>query len=65
MIRLGGREIPWRPGMTVADLLREHGGGAECPVVRVNEEFVSRPNFAAMPVPDGAEVFIIPMIAGG
>lgn len=65
MIRLGGREIPWRPGVTLADLLREHAPDSDCPVARVNDEYVSRPHFAATPVPDGAEVFLIPMIAGG
>jgi sulfur carrier protein ThiS len=51
--------------MTVADLLRECGAPESCPVVRINDHYVSRPNFALTPVPDEAEVFLIPMIAGG
>jgi sulfur carrier protein ThiS len=65
MIRVGGREAAWRPGMTVADVLREHPEGHDCPVVRINDQYVSRPNFATALVPDDAEVFFIPMIAGG
>ena len=65
MIRVAGKEHPWRSGMTVADLLRECGEPESCPVVRINDHYVSRPNFATTPVPDGAEVFLIPMIAGG
>jgi sulfur carrier protein ThiS len=65
MIRVAGKEHPWRPGMTVDQLLREFGGPDSWPVVRINDHYVSRPNFATTPVPDEAEVFLIPMIAGG
>jgi thiamine biosynthesis protein ThiS len=65
MIRVAGRERPWRAGMTVADLLRESQDAPDCPVVRVNEHYISRPNFDTTLVPDGAEVFFVPMIAGG
>ncbi len=66
MIRVAGAEHPWRPGMTVAALLAELAGDAPgCPVVRIDNEYVSRSNFAKTIVPDNAEVFLIPMIAGG
>lgn len=65
MIRVAGKPYPWRAGMTVADLLEECEDARGCPVVRVDDHYVSRPNFASTPIPDGAEVFFIPMIAGG
>lgn len=65
MIRVAGKEHPWRPGMTVADLLRESEDAYDCPVVRVNDHYISRPNYEATPIPDEADVFFIPMIAGG
>lgn len=65
MITVAGRNIPWREGMTVADVLEDIDDAHQYAVVRVNQEYVSRPNFAGTPVPDGAEVFLIPMIAGG
>jgi sulfur carrier protein ThiS len=65
MIRVDGQERPWRAGLTVADLLAEIVDARDCPVVRVNEHYVSRPNFATTPIPDRAEIFLIPMIAGG
>jgi hypothetical protein len=34
-------------------------------VVRINENYVSRPNFDKTTIPDDSEVFLIPMIAGG
>jgi sulfur carrier protein ThiS len=66
VIRVAGQEHPWRPGLTVEALLGELGGDAPgCPVVRVDDEYVSRPNFAKTIVPEDAEVFLIPMISGG
>jgi sulfur carrier protein len=65
MIRVAGKDHPWREGMTVADLLAERGETQDYPVVRVNDHYISRPNFAATTIPDKAEVFLIPMIAGG
>ncbi|MGE5257178.1 MAG: sulfur carrier protein ThiS [Hyphomicrobiales bacterium] len=65
MIRVAGKEHPWHQGMTVADLLREWGEDPDPPVVRINDHYVSRPNFAQMTIPDNAEIFFVPMIAGG
>ncbi len=65
MIRVAGKEHPWRPGMSVADLLQECGESHDPPVVRINDQYVSRPNFAHTIIPDQAEIFLIPMIAGG
>jgi thiamine biosynthesis protein ThiS len=66
MIRVAGKERPWHAGMTVAGLLKELGGeSAACPVVRVNDDYVSRPNYGETTIPDNAQIFLIPMIAGG
>ena len=66
MIRVAEKEHPWHEGMTVADMLKELGGeSAACPVVRVNDHYVSRPNFDQASIPDNAQIFLIPMIAGG
>jgi sulfur carrier protein len=65
MIRVAGKEHPWRQGMTVADLLRERGDDPDPAVVRINDHYVSRPDFARTTIPDHAEIFLIPMIAGG
>jgi sulfur carrier protein ThiS len=65
VIRVAGKNHPWRAGMTVADLLRENEDAHDCPVVRINDHYVSRLNFETTLVPDDADVFFIPMIAGG
>lgn len=66
MIRVGDKiQIPWRAGITVQDILDRVPEGRDCAAVRVNGRIVARPRFAQTPVPDGAQVFLVPMIAGG
>jgi thiamine biosynthesis protein ThiS len=65
MIRVAGKQMAWREGMTVSDLLDELEDPHPYAVVRINEQYVTRPNFEHTSVPDDAEVFLIPMVAGG
>ena len=65
MIIVGDEKRPWLEGMTVADLLADLEDGDSYAVVRVDDEYISRPNFGKTIVPDGAQVYLIPMIAGG
>ncbi len=65
MIRVDGKDIDWREGMTVADVLQEIGDGHNCPVVRLNGKFVTRPHFADAEVPDKTEVHLLHLVAGG
>jgi len=65
VIRIRDRMIPWRKGMTVADLLRELDDPYPYAVVIIDGRTVTRPNFENTPVPDDSEVRLIPMVAGG
>ena len=65
MIRVADKTFDWYEGMTVSDLLKELADSNPYAVVRINDIYVSRPNFDKTIVPDDAEVFLIPMIAGG
>lgn len=65
MIRVRGKEHPWRKGMTIADLLRELDDPYPYAVVRMDGQVISRPNFEKTAIPDGAEILPVPMIAGG
>lgn len=51
--------------MTIADLLREMEDSNFYAVVRINDKYVPNPDFDKTAIPDDAEVFLIPMIAGG
>ena len=65
MIQVAGKQMAWREGMTVSDLLDALEDTHPYAVVRINEQYVTQPNFAHTLIPDDAEVFLIPMIAGG
>jgi len=65
MIQVAGKKIAWREGITVADLLDELKDPHPYAVVRINDHYVTRPNFENTFIPDDAEVYLIPMIAGG
>jgi thiamine biosynthesis protein ThiS len=65
MIVLNGKELPWQEGMTIADLLNSLNDAHHYAVVRVNGKYVSRPHFDDYHLPDKAEIFLIPMVAGG
>ena len=65
MIDVNGQKIAWREGMTITELLAEIEDPHPYAVVRIGEKYVSRPNFDKTTIPDGARVFLIPMVAGG
>jgi thiamine biosynthesis protein ThiS len=65
MITVGEEKIPWKAGMTVAQVMEAIEDGHKYAVVRLNGKPVSRPNFDKTPVPDESEVIPIPMVAGG
>ena len=58
-------EVEWRPGITVQDLLDELKFTFRLIVVKVDGKVVLRPDYAATPVPDGAEVQALHLISGG
>lgn len=65
MVTVGEQSIAWREGMTVASLLATLQDGHIYAVVKLDGKLVSRPRFETTPVPDGARIIPIPMIAGG
>ena len=65
MIQVSDQKVTWHAGMTISDLLDKIGDSHPYAVVRINQTYVSRPNFDQTTVPDDSEVFLIPMIAGG
>jgi thiamine biosynthesis protein ThiS len=66
MIKVDGKERPWRPGMTVADLLRDLPDPSyQYAVIRLNQDIVTEPFFGQTKIPDNAEIYLIPMVVGG
>jgi len=65
VIRIGDKQIPWKEGLTVQQMIADLNDPYAYAVVRLNGKLVSRPNFEKTPVPDNAEIFLIPLVAGG
>ncbi|ASJ03334.1 thiamine biosynthesis protein ThiS [Thermococcus profundus] len=55
------REIEWRKGLLVKDVLREVGFNTESAIARVN----GRVALEDEPVKDGDSVEVIPVVSGG
>ena len=65
MIKVADQTIDWHEGMTISDLLSIINDPHPYAVVRINQTYVSRPNFDKTTIPDGAQIYLIPMVAGG
>ena len=65
MITLNEEELPWREGMTIKDLLKRLDDPHDYAVVRVNGKYVAKHHFHDYAIPDKAEIYLIPMVAGG
>jgi len=65
MINVNGEKHSWHEGMTVADLILSLSNSYNYPVIRINDQYVSKPNFETTMLPDNSDVFLLPMISGG
>ena len=58
-------KVPWRPGITIRDVMDALKWTYVLVVVTVNGEHVDRDDYDTCPVPDGADVRIIHIAHGG
>ncbi len=65
MIRVNGREMEWRRGMTIQDVLDECGYTFRMIAVWIDGTPYRREHFTTAVVPDRAEVQALHMISGG
>lgn len=65
MIQVDDKPLPWQDTLTVASLLATLEDVEFCAVVRLNGRLVSSPDFAKTPIPDNAEIQLLPLVAGG
>ena len=65
MIMAKGKPMPWRDGLTVQDVLDGLGDTPPGAIVLLDGTPVPLLKRAATSVPDGAEVAVYPMMAGG
>ncbi len=65
MLIVNDEPLEYDEGMTVADVLKKKNYIFRMLAVWVNGQFVARGTYDRAPVPDGAEVKVLHMIAGG
>jgi sulfur carrier protein ThiS len=65
MITVDDKPYPWTVDLTLAELMAKVDPEGQVAVVRLGTRLISRPNYAVTAVTDGAEVRLIPMVAGG
>ncbi len=66
MIRVNNRdEIEWQEGLTVSGLLELFRYTFPDIIVKINGELIRREEYPTRTIPDGADVWVIHMIAGG
>jgi sulfur carrier protein len=65
MIKVNFKETEWRDGLTVQNILDEHGYTFNMLAVWINDTPVTREAFSTTLVPDGADVQAIHLISGG
>jgi sulfur carrier protein len=58
-------DVEWEEGMTVSDLLERLNYTFPHIIVKVNDELVRREAYDTHAIPDGADVRVIHLIAGG
>jgi thiamine biosynthesis protein ThiS len=62
---LNGAAQAWRPGLTVADAVREHAADERGVATALNGRFVARPARADTPVSPGDALLVFAAIVGG
>ncbi|MFO7741878.1 MAG: sulfur carrier protein ThiS [Anaerolineae bacterium] len=66
MIRVNNRtDVQWEEGMTVSTLLERLNYTFPHIIVKVDGELVRRDDYDTRTIPDGADVRVIHLIAGG
>ena len=65
MIKVNGRDMEWRQGITIQDVLNDCGYTFRMIAVWIDGTPYRREHFATAVVPDGAEVQALHMISGG
>jgi thiamine biosynthesis protein ThiS len=66
LIRVNNRdEVAWEEGLTVSDLLERMRYTFAHIIVKVDGDVISQENYPTRLIPDGADVQVIHLIAGG
>ena len=65
MITVGDKSLPWREGLTLADVVRELDLQEGYAYASLNGKLIWKKDWAITTVPDGAKIRFCGIIAGG
>ncbi len=65
MLNVNDKKIEWSERMTLSDLLENMENTDHCAAIRLNNVLISSPDFQKTIIPDNAEIYLLPLIAGG
>ena len=65
MITINGESAEWRAGLTVTEMLKNRGYSFPLIIVKINDELISKNEYASRIIPDGAAVQAIHLMSGG
>jgi sulfur carrier protein len=65
MITAKGKKLDWHEGLTIREVLDTLGYNFPSVLVRVNGTIIRRKSWDSSTVPDGADIEVRPIVAGG
>lgn len=65
MIIVNEEPLDWRPGLTVADVLRARNYKFPLLIISIDGTFVPKVAYGGTVIPDGAVVSVVHLISGG
>jgi sulfur carrier protein ThiS len=65
MITVGDRSLPWREGLSLADIARELDLPADYAYASIDGKLIWKKDWTTTVVPDGAKIRFRGIIAGG
>lgn len=65
MIKVNGRDMIWREGMTIQTVLEECNYTYPSIIVSINDKVIHKEDYSTTRINDGDDVKIIHMVAGG
>lgn len=65
VITLNEKKLDWKEDMTVSDLLSGIQDAHLYWIVKINDQYITKPHFDTVTIPDECEIILVPMFAGG
>ncbi|HEB37196.1 MAG TPA: sulfur carrier protein ThiS [Thermoplasmatales archaeon] len=65
MIEINGRNIKWKKGETVQDLLRRTNLNYPIVIVKIDGKMIPKDRFSEVYIRDNSSIDVVPIVSGG